>query len=124
MSLASVIEEALNQREQMKAQGMTDAELAEGFEQVVREVWPFTREWKYLCNTCNDTGLELRNCPDGQLCGLGKGKQHEHPHEYGVPCFCSLGARFKKRGPTPEDDVAKAARTTRKPSRFGERDRI
>lgn len=118
MSLSRAIEEALQMRDGLHAQGMSATDLAHAFERAVRDVWPCKREWKYLCANCLDTGLELRLCGDGQACGLAHGKQHAAPHEYGVPCWCDLGRRFQKRERKTEDTDAAAARVS-KPTRFG-----
>lgn len=121
--MANVIMAAVDLRLRLKADGATGAELEDGLAAVVREAWPKHRPepWHYLCATCADSGLELRICHDGKGCGLAEGKPHEHPHEYGVPCFCSLGHRFRERRPQVDDAITAAARTARpKPmSRFG-----
>lgn len=120
MSLATAIEDALKIRATMKMSGATGEELERDFEGVVRAVWPFTREWKYLCASCLDTGLEILICHDGKTCGLAKGQKHEAPHEYGVPCWCSKGARFRVKSRQSEDDVIAAAAKVSRPKRFGE----
>jgi hypothetical protein len=120
--MADAIMAAVDVRQRLKADGATGGELENGLALVVKESWPKHRPepWRYLCATCLDSGLELRICHDGQACGLANGKPHEHPHEYGVPCFCSLGRRFKTRERSPEDAVSAAAKVS-KPTRFGGR---
>lgn len=137
-TLPEAIEEALKLRDQMRDDGVSEADLAAGFERVVRDVWPFTREWHYLCEQCNDTGLVIYVCRPGARCnGLSTrvdgpretaGKYRRlcalHPdsdytHEYGEPCYCPKGDRFK-RAPKPEqDDLQDAARKPKQPTRFG-----
>lgn len=115
--LADTITECFQLLDQMKAGGISAAERAETLEQTVRQVWPFTREWKYLCQSCGDVGLEMHTCPGDATCGLVKGNPHL-PHDYGTPCWCDAGRKFRQKERTPEDLMAKAA-TVKKPSRFG-----
>jgi len=117
MNLRESIDQALKMREELKAKGLSPADLAFSFEAVVREVWPFTREWKYLCNACGDYGLEMHECPGDATCG--RHKPHL-AHEYGSPCWCSAGARFReKQKPTPEDFTAAGKAPRKQPTRFG-----
>lgn len=120
--MADTIMAAVDLRQRLKADGATGAELEAGLEAVVRESWPKFRPepWHYLCANCSDSGLELRICPDGTACGLANGRPHEHPHTYGVPCFCERGAWFRVRR-TQTDPIAAAAKTAtpKQLTRFG-----
>lgn len=116
MNLANTIRDAIAERDTLKAKGLDALELAKGFEAVVRQVWPFTRAWHYLCEDCRDTGLEIVVCVGaGGLCGR---RQEHTAHEYGRPCWCKKGAAFRAPEVTPDDAIAKAAKVS-KPSRFG-----
>jgi hypothetical protein len=100
-----------------KAEGVSKAERVAGLEKTLRVAWPQTREWKYLCGECRDTGLVIRECDGDPQCGCSKKHQPHLPHEYGTACWCSLGAKFRKPKPEPED-YAQAGRT-QKMSRVG-----
>lgn len=127
--LSRTIHDALEIREQMKASGTPKDELDAYFEQVVRRSWPFTREWKYLCNQCDDTGRVLMVCRKGARCQgvstvpghtriCAKEPDSDYEHEYGEPCYCSLGQRFKSRPKTQVDELAQIGKVS-KPTRFG-----
>lgn len=112
--LASTFRIAMTTWDQMKADGATLDALTRGMEAMLRDVWPFTREWKYLCANCEDGGLVFGQCPGDATCGRHK----EHmAHSYGTPCWCSLGSRFKGRQRSADDFTA-AGRTS-KPTRPG-----
>lgn len=115
--LSATIREALRLRAQMKADGMSRADLERNLEQIIRACWPFTREWKYLCVECADLGLILHDCDGGKSCG--RDKKHG-PHSFGTPCWCSLGARYKAKERKVED-FTQAGKVTEKKafSRFG-----
>lgn len=118
MTLAEAYKDCLPILDAQKKAGVPFLERIKGLEGVIRTFWPFTREWHYVCGECADYGLQMANC-DGEKhrCGLGKGKPHL-PHEYGRPCWCSAGARFKARERTEETAVEAAAKV-RRPTRFG-----
>lgn len=139
-SLAVAIEAALKMRENMRADGVSEADLAAGFEQVVRAVWPKGREWHYYCEQCSDTGLVMAMCKPGARCNgistrtdgpfeppgkyqrlCAKFPDSDYEHEYGVPCICRNGSRFKHLPKAEGDDLGDAARKPKpKPfSRFG-----
>lgn len=140
--LSQAIDEALTLRKQMVADKMPAADIAASFEQVVRDVWPKGREWHYLCEQCSDTGLIIYTCRPGARCnGISTrtdgphekpGKYRrlcaQHPdsdytHEYGEPCDCKNGSRFRKAPPTDRDVLNDAAMKPKpKPfSKFGGR---
>jgi hypothetical protein len=99
-----------------KRDGVSQAERVACMEKTLRVAWPQAREWKYLCKTCFDTGLIVKVCQPGDRCdgvSMRLDTRHDHPgkyarlcqndpdgvviHDYGVPCFCSRGERFKDR---------------------------
>lgn len=123
-AFTNAVMEAVDLRAQLKADGATGTDLEAGLEAVVRATWPRSpgaHAWKYLCETCRDTGLEMRWC-EGRGCGLAHGNTHA-PHEVGWPCFCSKGERFRETKPAQLDAISAAAKTAKaaKPSRFGGR---
>lgn len=98
-----------------KALGASFAERVRNLERTVRAVWPFTREWHYLCGECSDYGLRIADCAGDATCG--RTKPHL-PHDFGTPCWCEQGRRYRARERTEESAVEAAAKV-RKPSRFG-----
>lgn len=112
--LASTFRVAMKAWDEMKAEGATLQARVDGLEAMLRDVWPFTREWKYLCANCEDGGLVFQQCPGDASCGRHKAHL---AHSYGTPCWCSLGNRFKSK-PRGADDFTAAGRTT-KPTRPG-----
>lgn len=116
MSLGDVITDALRMADELRAGGMTRDQVHAALEQTLREHWPFTREWKYVCQNCDDLGLQMRTC-DGQG-ACGRTRPHL-PHDYGQPCYCKAGAKFEKRDRTQQDAIAAAARTSTKMTRAG-----
>src|SRR6185503_9128267 len=89
--------------DRQKADGVPLEARYEAMEQSIRLAWPRGREhaWHFLCASCSDYGLEMHQCPGDASCG----RQRPHlAHDYGRPCWCQKGARFKdKPKPTGED---------------------
>jgi hypothetical protein len=135
--LAAAFVEAMHILDAQKANGVPFAERIQGLDETLRHVWPFTRTWHYLCEACRDTGLVMHVCRLGARCdGIssridgpkgtpGKYKRlcAQHPtsdytHEYGIPCDCEKGRRFRepatRRGPDDFKDAGKS-----KPTRIG-----
>ena len=113
--LSATITEALRLRDRMRADGATATELDAALEKTLRAAWPFAREWKVLCATCRDYGLDLHQCAGDATCG----RTRPHlPHDYGEPCWCAAGKRFRAPMKT-EDDFTQAGTVKRRPSRFG-----
>ena len=111
-TLSRAIFAALAIRDQMRADGASDAECAAALEEAVRRHWPFTREWKYLCGLCDDTGLRLERRKHA-LYG-------ETWIDVGVPCACSLGVRFIPKRKGGDDDFTAAGKVkASKPTRWG-----
>lgn len=99
----------------MKADGVPREEREAALERTLRAAWPQTREWKYLCNLCSDIGLRMQACPGDATCGRLKAHL---PHDFGRPCWCEHGARFKEKQHTEDDAIATAAKV-KKPTRIG-----
>jgi len=112
--LARVFQEAMKLWDTLRTNGATFNERAAGLELVLRKHWPFTREWKYLCAGCDDTGLVIEQCPGDASCG----RQRLHgPHTFGQACWCSLGAKFRDPKPSPQD-FAQAGKVKKKRDGF------
>lgn len=110
-ALAATYVEALRIWDAQKEQGVSREERLSGLEQTLKSAWPQTREWKYLCRECSDYGLVMSTCPGDATCG----RNHTHqPHEFGRPCWCSNGAKFRA---TPETPAAE--KPVRKPTKMG-----
>ena len=99
-----------------KANGVTIEDRLICLERTLRAAWPQTREWKFLCQNCRDYGLVIEQCAGDATCG----RDRPHlPHDYGTPCWCSAGQRFRERPkPSPEDFTAAGQS---KPTRIGRR---
>lgn len=116
--LAATVTEAMLQWDRQKADGVSLSERVGFLEKILRLSWPFTREWKYLCARCDDTGLVINQCPGDARCGSRWGERAHPAHDYGTPCWCSAGAKFSPKTKT-EDDYAEAGRVSKKPTRLG-----
>ena len=114
--LVATFKAAMHIWDGQKADGVPLVERLRGLEQTLRQAWPFTREWKFLCPNCDDVGLAIIECLGDAQCG----RTNPHLlHSYGQPCWCALGKRFQeKRRPEPEDMLAAAAKV-RKPTKVG-----
>jgi hypothetical protein len=112
-TLAQTIQAALRIWDGQTADGLPLAERQAGLERTLRAAWPQTREWRYLCATCDDVGLIFAECPGNDHCG--RSLPHP-PHSYGAPCFCPKGVRFKEK-PAEPGDFRQAGRS--KPTRLG-----
>lgn len=114
-AIAETLRECFRIWDAMKADGASFAERCRTLEKTLRVTWPFTREWKYLCDRCDDTGLVLYACPGDATCG--RHKVH-NAHEYCVPCWCEKGAPFRPPKKTETDELTAVGRTSR-PTRIG-----
>lgn len=104
--LAQTFREAMVMWDQAKAAGADLQARLQTLENTLRAAWPKGRErdWQTLCSRCDDYGLELSSCPGDATCG--RARRHL-PHEFGKPCWCPLGKRFKdKPKPSAEDFTA------------------
>ena len=115
MSLGDVIEDALKLAVELKAKGLGPSEIQAALEKTVRDVWPFTREWHYLCADCDDVGLIMGECDGGSRCGRHKAHL---PHAFGSPCWCKAGAKYREKPPSDPADF-KAAGKSKPMSRMG-----
>jgi hypothetical protein len=114
--LAATVAEAVRIRRVMLDDGasMDDADAA--LERSIRLAWPFTREWKYLCDKCRDCGLEMLFCPGDATCGRTKGHL---PHDFGVPCWCPKGKVFRPKERSEVDELASIGKQPKTFTRFG-----
>lgn len=134
--LGAAFVEAMKILDAQKAAGVPFLDRIRGLEQVLRHVWPQTREWHYLCEQCRDSGLVMHVCRKGARCdgistridspGARPGKyrrlcaqdpQSDYEHDYGTPCACDRGRRFRE-GPKPGPEDFTAAGKS-KPTRIG-----
>lgn len=114
--LAAAFREAMKVWDAQKADGVPFAERLCGLDALLRQVWPQTRPWKYLCQNCDDLGLVMATCQGDATCG--RSKPHL-PHTFGTPCWCDRGPRFREKQRPTADDFTQAGRT--KPTRIGQR---
>lgn len=135
-TLGAIVLQILAIREDLRHQGATAETMARSTAQLVRDRWPFTREWKYLCDDCGDTGWKEGVCRVKGQCGrpfklpeqreddyTGRGRCSPN-HTFVTACHCLKGRSrhdqmFKIR---PTDDFESAAKAPKKTfKRFGER---
>lgn len=102
--------------DQQKADGVTREDRLICLERTLRAAWPQTREWKFLCQNCRDYGLVIAPCVGDASCG--RAKTHLL-HDYGTPCWCSAGQRFREKPKPSAEDFTAAGRS--KPTRVGRR---
>lgn len=111
--------EAMRFWDEQKVAGVPIADRVRALEGLLRDVWPFTRAWKFVCHACDDRGLVITACPGDATCG--RAKLHL-AHDFGTPCWCALGHRFRPARPPSPDDVeaaGKIKKPVRSMSRFG-----
>jgi hypothetical protein len=119
-TVADSLMDAVRIRRQLLADGQTVEQADRYLEGVLRSMWPRMKPWTYGCSVCSDVGLEMRWCEglDRPLCG----RTFPHDgHEYGRPCTCARGVRFRPKERTPEDFVAAGKTPKRQPTRWGSR---
>lgn len=112
--LAAAYREIMALWDKQRAEGVPFTERLKGLSNVFRDLWPQGRTWHYLCDDCNDVGLKITDCPGNSTCGRSKAHL---PHDFGTPCWCAKGERFKIPVKAASD-YAQAGRTT-KPTRIG-----
>ncbi len=140
--LAQTVLGAVKIRRQMRDDGASVEECDHYLEGVLRSSWPKGRveQWHYLCDECRDTGLVMLECTPTNRCdGISTRIDHwrdkpgkyqrlcvrdpTYSHDYGVPCRCLRGDRFRQNFTPSAPDVTSLGRGRRKhqtPSRFGE----
>ena len=106
--LAKTYVAAMAQWDAQKAAGVSQEDRLICLEKTLRAAWPQTREWKYLCQTCADHGLEMATC-DGRSGRCGRSNPHL-AHEFGTACWCAAGERFRAK-PKPAEDFTAAGRS-------------
>jgi len=135
--LAQVFADAMAVVDQQRAAGVSREERLKGLEGILREAWPKTRDWHYLCEACDDTGLVQKVCRKGARCDGGStrmdsqggtpGKyrrlcvlhpESDYEHDYGEPCHCPKGARFQST-PKSQGDYTQAGRSGKGMSKVG-----
>jgi len=134
--LASAFREAMAIVDRQRDNGVPFLDRMNGLDAVLRQFWPFTREWKYVCRECNDTGLVMLVCQRGNRCDgistrtdgphqpagkylrfCAKDPDGDYEHEYGRACYCGLGARFRQHPKPSPEDFQSAGKS--KPTRIG-----
>ena len=116
--LAATIREAIRFWDAMKAEGASLSQRVSSLEKTLRLCWPTRRPWTYTCETCGDYGLEMSSCDGGERPTCGRSKPHLS-HEFGRPCWCAAGARFRQPVRRVEDFTQAGAVTKRQPTRWG-----
>lgn len=97
--------------DQMKADGATWDERISFLTGVLKQVLKYGREWKYLCQQCDDYGLVISECPGDRTCG----RDRPHlTHTFGTPCVCSKGRAYEKPRDVHPEDYTQAGRTAKK----------
>jgi hypothetical protein len=62
----------------------------------------------YLCEVCNDTGLQVFECSGDASCG--RPRRHL-PHSWGKPCHCPKGLKFQPAPKPAAADFTAAGKT-------------
>jgi len=106
--LGAAVMEAVRLASLMKADGADDATRFRVIESVIRECWPVTRVWRYLCEQCRDTGLVVQDGVTNRLGGVVS---------EGYPCTCGKGKLFREKPVGDSDDYTKAGKVS-KPKGF------
>lgn len=118
--LAASFRQAMIFWDAQKADGGSFEDRSADMEKTLREVWPFEREWHYLCGQCRDTGLILYECP-GEFNRTCDRTSIHGAHHFGRPChICDKGMRFHERshGQQSEDFTSAGKGRKRAPSGF------
>ncbi len=117
-ALAATYENAMRLWDAQKAHGLSFSQRLTGLDQTLRIAWLQGRgaDWKYLCSRCSDYGFEMHDCPGDATCGRPKAHL---PHDYGTPCWCDAGKRFRDKPKRSHEDYADAGKT--QPSKLGRR---
>lgn len=125
-ALAATMTEAMRIWDEQKADGVPVVDRQAGLIKTLQAAWPKGRSepWHDLCASCRDYGLVMHDCPGDATCGdAPAGSTHQRrkvphlPHEYGSPCWCDKGKRFRIKPKTAEDFTG--AGRHGKPTRIG-----
>lgn len=133
--LATAFKDAMVMAAQMRENGVVEADIRQGIENVLRDAWVKGRDepWHYTCRVCDDSGWQIKTCTH-RSCGRPFRLPGQHSddqtgqgtcrgeHSYAEPCACERGqaqrrALLKQR--TVDDAVSAAAKTTSKFTRLG-----
>lgn len=133
--LASAFKDAMTMAAQLRANGVVEADIRQGIENVLKAAWVKGREepWHYRCRLCDDSGWHIKTCTH-RSCGrpfklpgqsaedsTGQGRCQDG-HTYAQPCVCERGDTQRRgllKQRTAEDAVTAAAKTTTKFTRVG-----
>lgn len=113
IGLAEALAKAQAEYLQMRAQGVSREDAVRGIEQVLRDLYPLRRLWRYHCETCQDLGWAIERVAyrlDPKL-----------TYEAAVFCSCRYGlARLEaeRQREARTHDVTQAGRTSRRRSGF------
>ncbi len=112
--LVAAFKQAMILREQMRADGATEAQCAAALEKIIRANWPVRpeSEWpeEYLrprCGRCDGTGLVMQSVLNRLRCWVTEG----------TPCTCWDGDKFRPKLKT-DADFTQAGKTPPKPKGF------
>lgn len=110
--LAQTFVAAMDIWQAQTAEGLSVHQRVATLTKTLKLAWPQTREWKYLCDACDDYGLRIASCPGDATCGRMK----EHgPHEFGTPCWCAAGKKFRPAPAPMPEDFTQAGKAKSKP---------
>ena len=72
----------MEQWDRQKAAGVSLPERIGFLTNILKVAWPFSREWKFLCSQCDDTGLVIHQCPGDARCGSKWGERAHYLNRY------------------------------------------
>ena len=120
---ASVLYQTFVEADRIRTQALKDGMPRDDANAMVaaalKQAWPRGREkaWQYVCESCHDTGWEVRICGHGLRCQRSKAHL---PHEFVQPCWCAKGQALTPKPRAQEDELAAIGKTKgRHPTRFG-----
>lgn len=113
--LVATFKQAMVIWDAQKAEGVPISARIANLSASLKHAWPITREWHYVCKSCDDYGLVIEDCPGDASCGRPKAHL---PHDNGRPCWCPAGNKFKGKVKPEPHDFQRAGKIT-KPSRIG-----
>lgn len=116
--LGAIVMRAVEEAEQMRAQGADRAQVYAALEAVIREAWPKGRSepWRSLCGDCRDYGWRIYQCDGDATCG----RLNAHAaHDYAVACWCEKGRAFIAKPKREVDELSSVGKMPKAPSRWG-----